>query len=300
MDIREKLSLAKGIVTIDIDSTAIKLLTTRGRRVQRWASAPPVPGIIEGGFILNPAALGAQVRQLMKTSHIRGNRFITSVSGLYSVSRILSLATYTEAPAGEDDLFMEETKRVLPMPLDEQYLSWQVLSTDEHEQRYLFIAMPKAVVDAQVQALRAGGINPDVMELKALALARAANREQALIVNAEPDSVDIAVVIGGKPQVLRTVAQPINLTPEDRAQHVITILEHTVGFYNSRHPQSPVDPSTPLFLAGPIVESQHIRERMEAESTYPVEPIVAPLECPPNLPVSHYAVNIGLALRELS
>ena len=38
-------------------------------------------------------------------------------------------------------------------------------------------------------------------------------------------------------------------------------------------------------------------ERLQARVEYPIEPLAPPLECPAHLPVSQYAVNIGLALK---
>ncbi len=293
-----KLALAKKIVTLDIDSTAIRLLSISGHRVHKWACAPVMPGMIEDGAILDPQALGETVRHLMRTSGIVGKKVVASINGLYSVGRILSLPTVTEEPVEEDTLVLQVARRLMPVSADELYFSWQVLSTNQVERRVLFVGMLKDLVDTQVQALRAVGINPYIMELKGLALVRAVNRTQALVVNIEPDSVDIAVVSGGSPYIVRTVAQQSNLAVEDRARKVMDALEHTVEYYNSQYPHSRVDETTPLFLAGAVVESEGIRDIMEAGVAYPIESITIPLvECSPELPVSQYAVNIGLALR---
>jgi len=65
-----------------------------------------------------------------------------------------------------------------------------------------------------------------------------------------------------------------------------------------RHLDAHLDPDTPLFITGQMSEDATLGEKLQARLGYPIEPLVPPLECPENLPISQYAVNIGLALRE--
>ncbi len=50
--------LATSVVTIDIDDAAIRLLEARGMSVRKWASVSLEPGIVDGGVISDPRALG--------------------------------------------------------------------------------------------------------------------------------------------------------------------------------------------------------------------------------------------------
>jgi len=131
-----------------------------------------------------------------------------------------------------------------------------------------------------------------------MALIRAVNREQALILNIEPTSFDTVMVVNGIPEIMRTTAwQPGDLSLEDKAEHLAVALDLTVGFYNSHHPSFPLDPATPLFITGKMSGDFAMMEKLQARVGYPVEPLTPPLECPAHLPVSQYAVNIGLALK---
>jgi hypothetical protein len=146
------------------------------------------------------------------------------------------------------------------------------------------------------------GINPQIVELKAMALTRAVNREQALILNIEPSSFDIVIVVNGVPEIMRTVAwQQNGLTPEkeiDAVEYLAANLETTVDFYNSHHLEIPLEANVPTFITGQMSADINLVEKLQARLDYPVEPLAPPVEFPAYLPVSQYAVNIGLALRE--
>ncbi|GAG30591.1 unnamed protein product, partial [marine sediment metagenome] len=91
--------------------------------------------------------------------------------------------------------------------------------------------------------------------------------------------------------------QQEELSVEDKAEHLAVNLELTVGFYNSKHHDTPLDLATPLFITGQLTRDFPLMEKLESRLGYPIESLTPPLECPENLPVSEYAVNIGLALK---
>jgi len=83
--------LAKKIVTLEIDTTAIRLMETTEGRVVKWASLSLDPTIVEGGVLSDPSVLSAAVKQVMTSSGITGQDVIASVSGLYSINRIVTV-----------------------------------------------------------------------------------------------------------------------------------------------------------------------------------------------------------------
>ena len=285
------------MVTLEISSTDIRLMQIEGGRVITWASLPVDPSMFKEGVISDPQALSAAVKQLISSSGIREGNVTASVSGLYSVSRIVTVPTPLGVSASREAI-LGEARGVMPFSEDELYISWQTLAAGEGGQQIVVVGVPRDVVDAEVQALRAAGLNLRILDLKAMALARAVNREQALILNIEPTSFDVIMVVGGIPEIMRTVAwQPGDLSVEDKAEQLVVALELTVGFYNSHHPGSPLDPATPLFITGQMSGDLALMERLQARVEYSIESLAPPLEYPEHLPVSQYAVNMGLALK---
>ncbi len=287
------------MVTVEISSTDIRLMEIEGRRVIRWASRSLESGIFEEEVISDPQALSAIVKQFMTSSGIKAGNVIASVNGLYSISRIVMVPNPPGAKASVTrQAVLEAAREVMSLSEDEQYLSWQAISTVEGGQQVLVVAVPRDVIDSEVRALRTAGVNPRILDLKAMALIRAVNREQALILNIEPTSFDIIIVVGGVPEVMRTTLwQQSDLPVEDKAEHLAIALELTVGFYNSHHPDLHLDLASPLFITGQMSGDLTLIEELKGRVGYPIESLAPPLECPAHLPVSQYAVNIGLALK---
>ncbi len=118
------------MITLEISGTEIKLMETEGGKVIKWASRSLEPGMFEEGVISDPQALSAAVKQLMKSSGINGRDVTASVSGLYSLSRIVMVPT----PPGETvtrPVVLEAAMDVMPLSEDELYLSWQTIATTE-------------------------------------------------------------------------------------------------------------------------------------------------------------------------
>ncbi|MFC1916459.1 hypothetical protein ACFLW4_07250 [Chloroflexota bacterium] len=283
------------VVTLDIDSTSIRLLETKGGVVKRWADISFEPSEIEGEEAAGERTLGKMVRQLMASSGIKAKKVVVSVSGLYSVSRILLGSSLLPAPTTAEAI-LDITREIMPLSESSRYLSWQTIKASEGESVYLIIGVAREVMDNEMRALKAVGINPDIVELKAMALTRITDKKQALILNIEPSSFDVIVVNKGIPEIMRTIPwRRDSLTEEDAVEHLAMTLEVTADFYNSHHIETPLDPATPLFVTGPM--SIALADKLKASLDYPVEPLTPPLQYPGHLPVSQYAVNIGLALR---
>jgi type IV pilus assembly protein PilM len=159
--------------------------------------------------------------------------------------------------------------------------------------------VPRNPIDAVVQALKEAGVKPYIVDLKPLALARAANKGDALIVDLEPDCFDVVLVANGIPTVMHTITprgEGANL--EDNIRRLTEELSKTVEFYNSSHRENPLSPTTPLLLTGELATDATASNLIQAEIEYPIEPLVPPLKFPPAFPIAPYATNIGLVLKK--
>jgi len=286
-------------VTLNISATSIRLLSVKGSNVQKWGNAPLAPGLVRDGLILEPKAVGAAIGTLFKSMKVPKQRVIVTLTGLSSTYRILSL------PRMKPDLLREAIQRgarmEIPLPLEELYLSWQAIGGEHDELDFFVLGVPRSVIDAAVQTLAEVGIKPYLMDLKPLALARAANRGDALIVDLEPDCFDIVLVANGIPTIMHTITpRGAGASIEDNIQRLTDELSKTVKFYNSSHPENPLSPTTPLLLTGELSSDATTSKLIQAEIEYPVEPLVPPLKFPPDLPAALFAANMGLALKRMA
>jgi len=286
-------------VTLNINASSIRLLYIRGMKVEKWGSAPLAPGLVRDGLIVQPKAVGAAIDTLFKSMKVSKDRVITSLTGVSFTCRILSLPRMK--PALLEEAILRGAKKEMPLPLEDLYLSWQAIGSEHDELNFFVLGVPRTLAEALVQTLAEAGIKPYLMDLKPLALARAANRGDAIIVALEPDSFDIILVTNGIPAIMHAMTlQGEGASLEDKIRRLTDELSKTVEFYNGSHQQNPLGPTTPLLLTGELAADATTNKLIQAEIQYPVEPLVPPLAFPPDLPTALYATNMGLALKKVS
>jgi len=284
-------------VALNISNSNIKILSLKGKQVKKWANLALTSGLVRDGVILQPEAVGEAINTLFKSTRIPGEKVITSLAGLSFTYRFLSLPRIK--PSLLEEAILRAAKKEISLSLDELYLSWQPLPGKGDEQTFFILGVPRNLIDAAVQTLKKASIEPYLMDLRPLALARAANRNDAIVVNLEPDCFDIVFIADSIPKVIHSIIpRGEGATLEDNIRRLADELSKTVAFYQSSHPDSPLSPSTPLLLSGDLAAETPASGLLQSEIEYPVEPLVPPVEFPPELPIASYAASIGLALKK--
>jgi hypothetical protein len=285
-------------VTLNISPSGVRLLAAEGRKVRRWGSLPLPPGLVKDGLITRPKVVGAVIDALFKSTAIPKRQVIVSLTGLPFIHRTLSLPRLERTSRAE--AVRRAARKEMPLPLEELYLSAQAIGERPDEMEFFVLGVPRQAVDALMTTLAGAGISPYLVELNPLALARVANRAEALIVDLEPGSFDIVLVANGLPVIMRTITPGGGgATAEDNIRRLAAELARTVEFYNSNHPQNPLSPTLPLLLTGEMV-TEASTELIRAGTGYPVEMLMPPWELPADLPVASFTANIGLALKRVS
>jgi len=203
-------------------------------------------------------------------------------------------------PALLDEAIRLAAKKEISLPLDELYLSWQPLPGRGEETTYFVLGVPRNFVDSLAETLKIAGIAPYLLDLQGLALARVARRRDAIVVNLEPDCFDIVFIAEGIPAVIHAISpRSEGATLEDNIKRLADELTKTAAFYQSRHPESTLGPGTPLLLTGDQAMVTPASGLLQSETEYPLESLAPPVDFPPDLPVTSYTANIGLALKKM-
>lgn len=288
---------SRSFVTLNIESSDVRFLVVRGRRILSWGSIPLAPGLVKRGFIYDSAGVSSAINTLFLEKKLPRNGTIVSLTGMRSSIRIFSLPKLKSDLL--EDAIRHEAEREMPVPLEELYLSRQRLDSKGAAQRYLILGIPRELLDTEVRTLTQAGIRPRVINLKPLALVRTANREEALIIDMEPDTFDLVVISGGIPVIMRTViSRGEGMVFEDRIPQLKDELARTIEFYNSSLPEHPLGPTTPVYLTGLLADDVSACDLVKAAIDSPIEKLAPPGRYPPDFPLGQYAVNIGLARRQ--
>jgi len=288
----------RNAVTLAIESTDVRLLTTRNGRVDKWRSVDLPPGLVVEGVITDAAEMGNILDELLKPDQLDRKHVITALSGLRAIPRILNLPRL-QASLMEQTI-AREARREMPLSVESLYISWHSLPAEGEQQRIYLLGLPRESVDAQVHSLQAAGITPYVMDLKPLALIRAANQEEAVITNLERDTFDVILASNYAPAIMRT----FSLAEEKgdvqvKVDRLLEELAQTIRFYNDSHRGAVLKPATAIHICGRELNTPEMLEYMRSVSDRAVERLTPPMPCPEDLPVMEYATNLGLLMKRV-
>ncbi len=291
--------MAKSTTTLYINDTSIRLMVTRGKRITKLADVPldtPLNDINTEG---KEAELVARIKLLFKSNKISARKVILGLSGLHCLTRPVTLPELPKAML--DEAITREARRVLPVPLEQLYISWQTVSASEGKIDAFMVAIPRQIADTLMRILNKAGLKPYLMDIKPLALARLSREASSIIVDIQSREFDIIVMVNRIPQPIRTVPFPeeSQFLPE-KILIVKDELKRTIQFYNSNNPDNLIQPNAPLLVSGELADEPELYEHLAQELGYQVYPLTSPLKCLKQLDPSHHLVNVGLALKEFT
>lgn len=287
--------MARKIGTLDFDGRTVRLLISKGDELLHWASATVSSELMDQGLIQSPEQMAEQLQGLLGENGAP-RRFVTSLTGHRAASRLLSLPKMRAKFM--DEAVRRKAKQELPLPLDETYLSWQVVGEANGQLQVYAFAVPRTVIDRQVETLKAAKLKPRLMDLKPLALARVAGDPTCIVANLEDQSLGVVLLVNGAPEIMRSVPQMTEeQSPEERVEKLSQELTRTVQFYDDAHRRRPLSPETKIYATGMLFENAAIRELLAERVPNPVVLPQPPLELPDEFPVASFAANLGLAMK---
>ncbi|MFH1647984.1 MAG: pilus assembly protein PilM [Chloroflexota bacterium] len=290
--------MSRAQVTLNIGASAIKLLSVKGRDVEKWTSMPLPFGLVRDGLILQPKVVGSVINDLFKSAGVSKDSVVISVTGLPFTYRFISLPRMK--PEQQQEALLRAARKEMELPFEQLYLSWQAVIKRSDEQDFFVLGVPRKPVDAVIQTMEEAGIKNFDMDIKPLSLARAANQGNAIIVELAPDCYDIVLVAQDIVSMMHTVIPKREEPVEYNIQRLADELSKIVEFYNAGHSQNPLSPTTPLLVTGELLTGTKTFELIQTTTGYSVEPLVPPYKLPDDLPVAAFASNIGLALKKAS
>jgi type IV pilus assembly protein PilM len=288
--------MGNNTVSIYIDDSFLRVMVTHGKRIVRIAEMPMETGLVAIDSPAKETDLARKVQQFLKFNKVGGGKIILGISGLRCLTRPLSLPELPKAMIGE--AVIREAKRVLPVPLEQLYLSWQTISVSGGKTHVFIAAVPRQCADMVIRIMTKAGYKPYMMEIKPLALARLSKVDSAVILDIQPKEFDIVIIINGIPQPVRTVSLPQDsISLEDKLEIVKEELKRTLEFVKSKADENQLKPESPILVAGELADHPESYEAFTKELGYKVEKLASPLKYLKYLEPSPYLVNAGLALK---
>ena len=280
------------MVTLDIEDSCIRIIVVEGKQVEKAASLPLEPGLVEDGIIVDKATVSQLIKELMAAHDITEKQVVASISGIHSIYRVFSLPRLSKGMLAE--AVKREMPRVLPVPPNELYIAWQEVAASDSESTICLVGSPRNTVDAMSETLHQAGLQCQIMGIKPLALTRLADEKDAIIINVQSICFDIVVMIDGIPEILRSLPfHSANLPAPDKVATIQEELDRTIAFFESSRSKTHITSDIAVFISG------ELKEILTGALGYRVKPLPEWLSYPEGFNVDEYAVNIGLVLKEI-
>jgi type IV pilus assembly protein PilM len=275
------------------------MMVVDGKGILQWAYSSLDPGLVVGGVVINEEEVATRVQQLLDEKEVREKKIVLGLSGLHSITLSIDLPQLPEHMIAE--AVMREAARVLPVPLEDLYLTWRrIPAPEEHKVRAFAIAVPRATADSMLRTLARAGLTPLQMEIKPLALTRLIGEPNAVLLDVQPTEYDIVIFGDGIPQPVRTISFPTeDLSWQEKLRMMRDDLIRTMEFYDSRNSENPLVPSVPVYVSGEMAEEPGMCQDLSNELGRSVMVLSLPAKSPTGLSPSRHVVNMGLAAKVL-
>jgi hypothetical protein len=246
------------------------------------------------GVVAKPAETSAALRGLLDSLNVKENKVALAVTGVRSVQRYLTVPRLSGALL--EKAVIHDAESTIHIPVEELYVFWNKVGESEGEQEMFVLAVPRAVLDSQIAVLTMAKLKPLFIDSKPLAVARAANRKNGVIIDVENDTLHIIVVHDGLPRIMRNI--PYDECAEDvRLLRLQEEFDTTLRLYETSFSDTPLSDSVEVVVSGkacPRAESApalanllHHAVSIDGFNNQALE----------GFPSAEYAVNLGLVAR---
>ncbi|HXM58849.1 MAG TPA: type II secretion system protein GspL [Candidatus Dormibacteraeota bacterium] len=185
------------IVCVDFGHDRLSVLEVAEGSVTRWITRPLPEDALRNGDPILPGYVGEAVRQSMARADMHAQRVRIALPDEATVSRQVTLPAMPARDLVKAMHFVAEQH--IPFPIARARWAWDVVQRDRSSITIYLVATWRDLVDRYGELARAAGLEPEVLEPRALAVARALDQDQALVLDAGTSRLHVTLLVGGQP-----------------------------------------------------------------------------------------------------
>jgi type IV pilus assembly protein PilM len=195
----------KPIIGLDISQTGVKVMAIDSKKwlVLGYGSADLDPAKVQTSLESNDSYLTDNITSLLREKvigQLPSDQAIISVPTSRTFSRTFTVPAKAEATLA--DAVEIEVEQYIPIPISSLYVDYGIIERAKDQLSVIMSAVPRTLVDSCLNATRAAGLQPIMVEPGINAVARVIEAAEeghlpTLIVDIGPASTDIAVLDGG-------------------------------------------------------------------------------------------------------
>jgi hypothetical protein len=254
----------------------------------RCGEAAIPQGTLEGGRIIDAATLGQALRQLLARTGVTTTRALIAASDTIASFRVLTL------PKSTTDAEVDEAVRSR-LPLGSSQMAMRHLEVLKgRDQRTLYATVwDRGQVQLIADTARHAGLEPLVVDLKSLCVARAVPLGSCLVLDLSGEPAEAVLIDERVPRVWHTFKIE---SSGDVAASMATGLKPVLGFYRNSA-SSTFGPDSPILVRADQQLPSQVLVRLERLTGHTVGPLPQPHRIQPEVRFGSFLTCIGLVMR---
>ena len=254
----------------------------------RYGAAVAPASSLEGGRVLDPAAVGQALRQLLLNTKITTTRALIAAS-----DAVASYRVFPVSPNATDSEIAAEVKSRFDLATERMAHRYVEVTAGPDERMVFSTVWDRHQVTAIATAVRQAGLDPAAVDLKSLCLARALAVESCILIDMTVEPCEVVLIAQRVPHIWHTVALDMG---GDFIQGIADALRPVVGFYK-RSGGGEFVPNSPLVVrSDPALPAEAV-DRLEQLSGRSVLPVPQPGRVDAGIPYVPYLTCLGLIMR---
>ena len=246
------------------------------------------PGAMAGGKVIDQTAVGQALRQVIARAEITVSRAMIAISDRLASSRVLSFPVQ----AAETDL-AAAVKAQLDLGSERMaYRYYDIPSSFPGERLVFATVWDRRNVDAVLGAARYAGLEPGVVDLKSMCLARTLTVDSCLLLDLVSNPCEAVLVDERIPRLWHTFEVDWD---GDIAQSIATGLRPMVG--HQRYAYASFGPESPIVVRAEPAIPEEGASRLERLTARRVVPVPVPPRIGDEVRHIPYLTCLGLIMR---
>ena len=182
---------------IDFSRDQLSVVEVADATVTAWDTVALPDHLIRNGDPTDPAVLAQFLARTLAAAGIGARRARMTLPDDAAVSRHITLPPMSSRDLARAIRF--EAERHLPIRIDRACWSWDVIERSSAGIQVYLVAAWRDVVQHYAEVARIAGLEPEVLEPRSVAVARAVNQDRALLVDSSARRLHLTLLVGGQP-----------------------------------------------------------------------------------------------------
>lgn len=275
-------------LALDLSGGTLRVLEGVPGGPMRCGEAAAPPGAFEAGRVLDPAALGQAIRQLLARSEISTTRALIAASDVIASFRVLTF------PKGTHDSEIGDAVRGrLNLGSDRMAMRHIEIPSRNDERTIFATVWDRSQVQAIAAAAKHAGLEPAAVDLKSLCIARALPVGSCIVLDLTADPCEAVLIEDRVPRAAHTFTVT---SGDDLALSLANGLKPVLAFQR-RSGASGFGPDSPILLHSDQALPSLLMGRLDGLTGRRVDPLPRPPRVDPDVRFGAYLTCIGLVMR---